>query len=1018
MANSDDELARTATAHDGAPVPDPARPIGEMIGRYRLERELGAGGMGVVYVAFDPDLERRVALKVLRATTSPEAAQRLQREARAMARLNHPNVVTVHEVGTANGRDYIAMELIEGETLADWIRTAKRPELEIVDAFVQAGRGLAAAHAAGVVHRDFKPHNVLRAASGRIEVTDFGLAREAHSEAIAADPLVATLPVDASNTKSASGAVGVSSTTPSSLAGLTVTGSLLGTPAYMAPEQWTGGTVSPATDQFAFSVALWEALAGERPYREPTVEGLRAQILEGPSELDASKLPRRLRSVLLRGLDPDPKRRWPSMAAMLAVIEKRGRMGSIVLAAGGALVIAGAAIAIAVSLRGAGEPSCAAPALAPATVWSDRSRAVLLDAGHTSAVKLLDADLQRWTSARSLACAAPIERRAPMLACLDGVLQRMNAAVRAAEQLRDVPPIEIGAVLIDPNVCGTERPPRLLAPTPEMREVIEARLREDAIPGPSDPRAMKTLVERVAADPCASSYAHSMQAFTLRDSTAQRMTTEAAETEGERCEDERVRADAAIHAALAATRTEFLAASIPKKLRHAEVAVARVSQPDLVAELDVVRLNLAARAESLDVALQRTDAALAGFAVRGRIATMIEVGLAGLSILQSRATPADLAEVPRRIATWRDVALKQLGPAHDILRRIEQVDAWWSFVRGDVAGSHARLAAARREEPVDNPRAARGRVVDAEGKPVAGATVVSGKRLVGDSVSIAIAEPESSASMRMTTTAADGTFAIPDVPEDGIVVAQLGDRRSLAFAPSDDLTIPLRSTTHVEGKVELHGLPPERVIVAIIAEEQSRTTRYTIVAPVAADGAFTIAAAPRGKVKIVVQVNSITGTGTAMIEREIEGASVTGIVLAAPNAKRVVHVIVRSAISMPLPNAQVIIRPGTFTTTNAKGLTERIGASSTARLARPIIGESAPQAVREVARPDDLFATMSEVPEGVASACGIALPADLSAPNLQSQIDNNLEKIEVRCAPIGPDDTVVTIEVPPWPRLD
>jgi predicted Ser/Thr protein kinase len=1010
VATSDDELARTATAHDGAPTPDPERPIGEMIGRYRLERELGQGGMGVVFVAFDPDLERRVALKVLRATTSKEAAQRLQREARAMARLNHPNVVTVHEVGTANGRDYVAMELIEGETLADWIRSQKRSELEVVDAFVQAGRGLAAAHAAGIVHRDFKPHNVLRASTGRIEVTDFGLAREAHAEAIAADPLVATLPVGLATTTTGPA-------TPSSLSGLTVTGSLLGTPAYMAPEQWTGGVVSPATDQFAFCIALWEALAGERPYREPTVEGLRAQILEGPAELDASKLPRRLRSVLLRGLDPDPKRRWPSMDVMLAVIEKRGRTGTLLLAGGGAAVIAGGAIALALGMRGSSEPACAAPALAPSTVWSERARAVLLDAGHTAAVKLLDADFGRWTSARSLACAAPIERRAPALACLDGVLQRMNAAVRAAEQLRDVQPIEIGMVLIDPNVCGTERPPRLLAPTPQMREVIEARLREEATIGSPDPKAMKDLVARVASDPCASSYAHGMQAFTVRDSSEQRRLTELAETEGERCEDERVRADAALHGALAAVRMEFLAASIPKKLRHAEVAVQRVAQPDLVAMLDVVRMNVAARAENLEVALQRTDAALAGFAVRGRYATMIEAGLAGLSVLQARATPADLAEIARRIANWREVATKQLGPTHDVLRRIEQIDAWWAYARGDVAGSHARLEAARRERPIDNARSARGRVVDAAGKPVAGASVIGGKGIVGDSISVALADPEGSSTIRKTTTAADGTFALADVAEDGIVVAQLGERRSLAFTPTDDLVIPLRATSRVEGKVELHGLPRERVIVAIISDEQTRAQRYSIIAPLAADGSFVFDGAPRGKVKIVAQVSGVSGVTSAVVERTIDGASVKGISLVAPHANRVVHVIVRSAIGLPVPNAQVIVRPGTFSTTNAKGLTEKVDAT-TARLAQPILGESAPQPVREIARPDDLYATMTEVPDGIASVCGLALPADLTDPDLQTKIDNNLEKIEVRCVTIDPDDTVVTVEVPPWPRLD
>ncbi|HEX3474956.1 MAG TPA: serine/threonine-protein kinase, partial [Kofleriaceae bacterium] len=241
-ANGDD-LARTATAPVSSSAgPEPADALGGSLGRYRLERELGAGGMGVVHAAFDPDLERRIALKVLRvAAPGLKAKDRLLREARAMARLAHPNVVTVHEVGTANGRDYVAMELIQGETLADWLRSGKRRQFEIVAAFLAAGRGLAAAHAAGIVHRDFKPHNVLRSRHGRIVVTDFGLAREAQAEL----PMRRDALTSGINPPIAPAAL--SSGTPGALPGITATGALLGTPAYLAPEQWRGGMVTPAT---------------------------------------------------------------------------------------------------------------------------------------------------------------------------------------------------------------------------------------------------------------------------------------------------------------------------------------------------------------------------------------------------------------------------------------------------------------------------------------------------------------------------------------------------------------------------------------------------------------------------------------------------------------------------------------------------------------------------------------------------------------------------------------------------
>ena len=266
------------------------------LGRYRLEKELGVGGMGIVHAAFDPELERRVAIKLILRATSDEARSRLLREARAMARLTHPNIITIYEIGSEAGRDFVTMELIDGGSLSDWLRAERRPTREILDAFIAAGRGLAAAHEAGIIHRDFKPHNVLRSTSGRIVVGDFGLATGLDTQVAIAD-----IPREAHTA-------------------LTATGSWVGTPAYMAPEQWNGGTIAPATDQFAFCVALWEALAGKRPYRGETIEALRTAVTAGPDKLGAADIPMRLRGVLKRGLDPDPAKRWPSMTALIAAL--------------------------------------------------------------------------------------------------------------------------------------------------------------------------------------------------------------------------------------------------------------------------------------------------------------------------------------------------------------------------------------------------------------------------------------------------------------------------------------------------------------------------------------------------------------------------------------------------------------------------------------------------------------------------------------------------------------------------
>jgi eukaryotic-like serine/threonine-protein kinase len=375
-----------------------AAPEGELLGRYRIERELGAGAMGLVHAAVDLDLERRVALKVLRSDApGPSACERLLREARAMARLAHPNVVTVYDVGATGGRGFVAMELIDGETLAEWLDAGDRPLAAILDAFLAAGRGLAAAHAAGIVHRDFKPRNVLRSRGGRIAVTDFGLAREIDAAPPAVD--------QASSAAIAPRAFSLAHK-------LTATGSLLGTPAYMAPEQWRGADITPATDQFAYCVALWEAIAGERPFPGDRGNELCAQIARGPAASGARRIPRRIRSVLRRGLDPDPMRRWPSMVALLEQLAPRRRARSGIPIARAVLF---GAIALAVARRGsdAPEPVCAratngAACRAPCELATERPAAMSrMAATRPSTCAPLPASPPRTASRRPETCRDP-----------------------------------------------------------------------------------------------------------------------------------------------------------------------------------------------------------------------------------------------------------------------------------------------------------------------------------------------------------------------------------------------------------------------------------------------------------------------------------------------------------------------------------------------------------------------------------------------------------------------------------
>nr|WP_276603319.1 protein kinase [Nannocystis pusilla] len=284
------------------------------IGRFTVLRQIGAGGMSVVYAAYDERLDRRIAVKLLRSGESTDNQARLLREAQAMARLSHPNVVAVHEVGAWEQQVYVAMEFVRGPNLREWLQAVPRDIREIREVFVAAGRGLAAAHHAGLVHRDFKPANVLVGDDGRVRVGDFGLVRHAGDEPLDGP---APAPVLAASLVQAGAPVELSTT-------LTQTGAILGTPAYMSPEQHLGRPVDARSDQFSFCVALYEALYGAPPFAGRDLFELVRRVLAGavsPVPED-SKVPAWLRRAILRGLAVDPAARWPGMDDLLDELER------------------------------------------------------------------------------------------------------------------------------------------------------------------------------------------------------------------------------------------------------------------------------------------------------------------------------------------------------------------------------------------------------------------------------------------------------------------------------------------------------------------------------------------------------------------------------------------------------------------------------------------------------------------------------------------------------------------------
>ena len=285
-SSADDEFLRDVLGMRAVPPRAPLSPGMVIDGHYRIERKLGAGGMGVVYLARDLRLHRDVAIKLHAARSGDDDGARLVREATAMAQLVHPNVTTVYEVGLWAGHPFIVMEHVDGGSLGDWLATPRTPG-EIVERFVAAGRGLSAAHAIGIVHRDFKPDNVLVGRDGRVRVSDFGLAR-----ALGTSPAVAGTPGPGAELET-----------------VTRTGAVLGTPAYMAPEQRAGAAAGPSADQYAFAVALWEALAGRRP----APAGDRTPVPGG-------RMPAHVRRSLERALATAPEARFPSMDALIEAL--------------------------------------------------------------------------------------------------------------------------------------------------------------------------------------------------------------------------------------------------------------------------------------------------------------------------------------------------------------------------------------------------------------------------------------------------------------------------------------------------------------------------------------------------------------------------------------------------------------------------------------------------------------------------------------------------------------------------
>lgn len=495
------ELCRSAvvalTQTDAEPAALPER--GEAIGRFVVLDPLGRGAMGVVYAAYDPDLDRRVAIKIVRPDSfggAIDGRERALREAQAMARLDHPNVVRVYEVGPHRSGIYVAMELVEGASLRVWL-AEKRATHEIVRVLVEAGRGLAAAHERGVIHQDFKPDNVVVSPDGHAKVADFGLARaEAAHE-----------PRD--------GALG----DPTRTAGLR------GTPAYMAPELAGGRRADARSDQFAFAVTAFEALYGRRPFDGATRAELDDSIARGLRELPRASIGKRIERAIARALSPDRTARFESMAALLRELDppKRSRLAAW-LAASAIVAVAVGGFTVA-AMDEESEP-CGGTDERIAEIWSpaiaaeveaafERARPGFGTQTARASAAALDAWLAELSAARATTCRATHVTRDQSAAvfdlesaCLDRRLDeagRLIASFRraddrtviaAADAVADLPPV---AECTDAqNLLGIAPRPTDPAALAELRalEPDVAQGRVDLALGEIDRGRIAALIER------------------------------------------------------------------------------------------------------------------------------------------------------------------------------------------------------------------------------------------------------------------------------------------------------------------------------------------------------------------------------------------------------------------------------------------------------------------------------------------------------------------------------------------
>ncbi|MBA3452022.1 MAG: protein kinase, partial [Deltaproteobacteria bacterium] len=953
-----------------------------------------------------PNLDREIAIKVLkRHDAHPSLRKRLLREGRAMARLKHPNVLTVYEVGTDNDRDFIAMELVDGSSLDQWL-TRNPTRDDVIRALLSAGRGLAAAHAAGLVHRDFKPHNVLRSRNGRVLVTDFGLARGLGDDAAAGVGPAATVRVPPTagldETLDA-----VKSPTPSSSssnvrtdsvldAPLTQTGALIGTPAYMAPEQFRGADPDPRTDQFAFCVTAWQALTGSRPHTGTTLDELRRSAERGIGNV-ASTLSPPLRAVLARGLDPDPEKRWPDLDALLDQLEhiERPRRSRWVIPAVLVGVLALVGVTVLMTRRTNETPlakkaaGCEPADQVFADAWSTKLRDQLWTAAQAAQIsEPLFAQAtdpfaefrKRWIASYAEICnATPDARTAARVGCLLDARDQVSALALAMRSASSRVYENFDAHGILPNLAGCTGPRPVASPPipPEKRTRVIAviagafmtmdstRLAEaiDRLEREANEIGWAPLLPRVLTTG-ANAYLRRHELANARE-----LFKRAIELAGP-ANDARITAIARL-GLLEASMIELVTPGARRKRGelHPEIASALTYARSAVAVAgdDPILLGSVALLEG------QAYAALARWSLDKR-----EYNKAIALVQNARhqwATAGDLHRAARAAVIEADFYLQRGDEravedaqfaARDAATSLERAElpridtltelrAQLAFARGMFSEASAHYRELARRLPPSTAPVRKGIVLDGDGRPVQGASVLAWTgELHGDPLAVATDVREV---LEEVVTASDGSFRIAAHPDTALIAALGQSRSAPRLAGTGDVTLRFQPTRVLTGKLASSNLGG----VMVFAKVPLGTSAWIVRAPLKSDHTYSLGGIPAGA--IILGSEGPAGDGWR-------------IVTAGPNARlswpvgAAIEIIVRGRIEAEGATVWVFRGAQTArptTRVEAEDLAARARDVATARLAP--IGKGATDNGLELYEPGDHHAVIPGGPGDTTVAC-------------------------------------------------